>query len=300
MGQLIDKKKQFEIKKVLWITLGLNLFVATIKFVAGDVFNYISLSTSGLESYFDGSSNVLGLMAIHYAFQPADEKHHYGHYKYETLGSLIIALLLIFSAFHIGTDVYAVFSSDGVEAKFGIVPVLTIIISMGVSYFVSWYEGRKAKELGSSLLEADSDHTFGDFIISGGVLLSIILSSFGLTWPDIVVGIAICIYLVYLAFKIVKINLPELLDATPGVTKEILEEIDLMPEVLDMHKFRARGNENFLYIDFHILLEGGLTLFQAHNISHELEENIKKILVGKINHVDITIHMEPYESEHHD
>ena len=77
-----------EIKKVLWITLYLNIFVALIKIIVGNLSGYLSLTSSGLESMFDGASNVLGLISITLAFQPADKDHNYGHFKYENMVGL--------------------------------------------------------------------------------------------------------------------------------------------------------------------------------------------------------------------
>ncbi len=295
-----ERSREEAVKKVLWITLFLNLAVAVLKIVVGDLYNYLSLSSSGLESFFDGSSNVLGLIAIHFSSRPADTDHNYGHHKYETLGSLVIASLIMFSAFQIAFSVYDVFRLGKTHAEFGLVPIISIILSMVMSFFVSRYEMRKGRELKSQLLESDAGHTYGDFVISGGVLASILASAFGFTFLDIFVGLVITVYLVYLAFKILKTNLPELTDASPDVTKSVLEEVDLMPEVLDVHRFRARGTHRYLYLDFHILLEPQLPLLKAHKISHDLEEKIRGILSKDFQFVDIIIHVEPYEKEHHD
>lgn len=295
----VEDRRQGKIRKVLLITLVLNLIVAAMKFSAGYFFNFTSLTSSGIESFFDGSSNVLGLITIYFASRPADESHNYGHHKYETLGSLVIAFLLMFSAFQILSSVWTHWKST-VEPEFGWIPLVSIIVSMGMSLYVSWYEGKVAKETQSSFLEADADHTFGDFIMSGGVLISIITSYFHFRWPDLLIGAAISVYLAYLALKIIKDNLPELMDATPGISESILSEVELMPEILDIHKFRARGNERVLYIDFHILLERKIPLYIAHDISHELEEKIQARLKNKVQLCDITIHVEPFEKDHHD
>lgn len=289
-----------EIQKVLLITLILNIIVASIKFIVGHQYNFLSLTSSGLESFFDGSSNILGLMAMQFAARPADKDHQYGHQKYETLGSLIISFLVIFSAFQIGRDVYQLTSGQTTHARFGIIPVISILTSMAVSYFVSWYESKKGRELKSKLLESDAGHTFGDFVISFGVLISIVCSYFHWAWPDILVGGIVTIYLFFLGVKIMKRNLPELMDATPSFAHEILQHIGMMPEVIDIHKFRARGNEQILYLDFHILLEETLPLNKAHKITHVLEDQIREFLKDRVDKVDIVIHVEPFEENHHD
>lgn len=291
--------RQARIKKVLIVTLILNIMVALLKFVIGHIFDFTSLVSSGIESFFDGSSNILGLITIYYASQPADEGHQYGHHKYETLGSLIIAFLLAFSSFQIIKTVWTNWNSS-IEPQFSWVAVASILFSMAVSFFVSRYESRVGRETQSSFLEADADHTYGDFIMSGGVLITIISSYFHYRWPDLLLGVLISLYLLYLSSRIVKDNLPELMDANPGISDSVLSEVELMPEVLDVHRFRARGNDRVLYIDFHILLEKHIPLYLAHDISHELEDKVKKILHNKAQFIDITIHVEPFEKNHHD
>ncbi len=299
MNVVDEVERQQKIKRVLIITLLLNVLVALIKVIIGSLFDYTSLLSSGIESFFDGSSNILGLITMYYASKPADQQHNYGHHKYETLGSLVIAFLLIFSSWQIMRSVLSHWQSS-VAPQFGWIPICSIIFSMAISLYVSRYEGRVAKETNSSFLEADADHTFGDFIMSGGVLISIISSYFGMHWPDLLIGGLISLYLIYLGVKIVKDNLPELMDATPGVTETILAEVELMPEILDVHKFRARGNERVMYIDFHIQVERNLPLYMAHGIAHELELKIKDLLKDRTQICDITIHVEPYEKDHQD
>ena len=184
----ILKNREQKIKKVLYVTLVLNVLVAVVKIIVGHYFHYLSLTSSGLESLFDGTSNILGLISIYVASQPADEDHHYGHQKYENLGGLVISALLMFSSIQIASEVFTFFKGDYNQPIFGGIPILTILFSMAVSLFVSKYERKKGEELNSAILKADSDHTYGDFIISFGVLISIFTSKFGYVWPDLVFG----------------------------------------------------------------------------------------------------------------
>lgn len=292
--------RQAEINKVLYYTFFLNLMVAVLKIAVGFEFNFLSLISAGIDSTFDGLSNILALVAIHFAHRPADKEHTYGHYKYETIGSLIISVLLIFSAFQVISNLISYFSGDYSKSEFGIIPLICVFISMITSGYVSYYERKKGEELKSSILTADSEHTYGDFIISFGVLFSIICSYYNILWPDFVIGSLICIYLFYLAYKIIKNSLPELLDASPDISKDVHEVVLNINEVKELHRLRARGNDNFVYIDFHLLLNGNLSLRDAHDIAHKVEDEVVNKLSQKYNHVDVIIHVEPYECDHMD
>lgn len=132
-----------QIKRVLWIELGVNIFLALIKIIVGQKFHFLSLTSSGLDSLFDGSSNILGFIAISLAYRPPSSSHPYGRYKYETLGSLLIAGLLIFTSFQIGLQLFEYFGEVPKRGEFGLIPVLTISISIIASYLISKWEKKK-------------------------------------------------------------------------------------------------------------------------------------------------------------
>jgi cation diffusion facilitator family transporter len=286
------------VRKVLFITLFLNIISAGIKIFAGHSFHFISLTSSGLESLFDGTSNVLALISIYFAGQPPDEEHPFGHHKFETIGSLIIGALLFFSAFQIGMETYNIAKEGSVKRNFHIVPVVAILVSMGISLFVSWFERKKAHEHNSNILHADADHTFGDFIVSFAVLTSIIFSAFGVYWLDLVVGGIVSVYLIYLAIKILKSNLPDLVDTSPQFNKGLLSKVEDIEGVVDIHKFRARGNMSYMQVDFHLHLNEDLSFKEAHKIGKKAETQVKEILKDQAHNLDVTVHIEPFDDDH--
>lgn len=295
----IEIKKR-EIKKVLWITLFLNLFVAILKIFVGLDYGYLSLTSSGLESMFDGASNILGLISITLAFRPADSDHNYGHFKYENIGGILLAILLFYSSTQIALETFSIFEGQKEEAIFGLVPLISILVSMSVSLYVSFYEGRKGRELGSKILISDSKHTLGDFVISIAVLISIICSYWHIRWVDVGVGLLVSFYLIYLAIQVFRDNLPELLDESASIDKDLLIEIEKINGVIDVHKFRSRGNENSVFIDCHLHLNENLSLVEAHSVGKEVENVIRNRHQDEFQKMDITIHYEPFDETHKD
>lgn len=292
--------KKKEINKVLYITLVLNFVVAFIKIVVGKQYGYLSLTSSGLESLFDGASNILGLVSIALAFRPADNTHHYGHFKYENIGGILLAILLFYSATQMAFQTFEFFGSTKEKLIFGPIPIISILVSLMMSFGVSYYEGKKGKELKSAILISDSKHTKGDFIISFGVLVSIICSYWKLSWPDLVVGSLISFYLIVLAINVFRENLPDLLDESPEIDKELLVEIEKIENVIDVHNFRARGNLRAVYVDCHLHLNKDLSLLKAHEVGKVVENIIKERLSEEFDSVDVTIHFEPFTPSHKD
>ncbi|HEX2954912.1 MAG TPA: cation transporter, partial [Bacillota bacterium] len=87
------------VRFVLWIILIANFAVAAAKILIGYWIKSNSLSADGIHSLTDGSSNIVGLIGIHFAFQPEDKEPPYGHKKFETLTGLFIAAMLVFLGF---------------------------------------------------------------------------------------------------------------------------------------------------------------------------------------------------------
>ena len=298
MNQETLAAREKSVRAVLVITLLLNLVSATVKIFAGHTFHFISLTSSGLESLFDGSSNVLALVSIYFASQPPDEEHPFGHHKFETIGSLIIGALLVFSAIQIGLETYSIAREGAVQRRFHLAPLVAILVSMAISFFVSWYEKKKGDELNSNILHADAEHTFGDFIVSFAVLLSIVAAAFGVYWLDLLVGGIVSVYLIYLAIKILKSNLPDLVDTSPQINKALLKKVEEIPNVVDIHNFRARGNLSYMQVDFHLHLNADLSLKEAHRVGKQAEKTVREILKEQAHHLDVTVHIEPFDEDH--
>jgi len=294
------KKHEKQIKQVLWIELGVNVFLAVTKLAVGQKFHFLSLTSSGLDSLFDGSSNILAFIAISLAYRPPSSKHPYGRYKYETLGSLLIAGLLVFTSIQIGIQLFQYFGEVPKRGEFGLIPVVTITISIIASYLISKWEKRKGEELNSSLLIADSEHTRGDFLVGIGALISIFCAKFGLWWPDFLIGSIVCVFIFYMAIRIVRENLGLLMDTSPEIEQGLIKKVEEIPEILDIHRFRARGNQKAMFVDFHLLLTPTLSLREAHEVGHLAEEKIKELLKEFSQKVDVTVHIEPFEEDHKD
>ncbi len=103
---LTQRNTGIHVRKVLVITLALNSLVAIAKILYGYITNSIAMTSDGFHSFFDGISNVVGLVGIWIASHPPDERHPYGHKKYETLFTIIIAIMIFITCFQILKKVY--------------------------------------------------------------------------------------------------------------------------------------------------------------------------------------------------
>ena len=296
MGQetLAAREYPSQVRKVLIITLILNSAVALAKIIYGYITNSLGMTSDGFHSFFDGISNVVGLFGIWIASHPPDEDHPYGHKKYETLFTIIIALMIFVTCFQILKKVYLAFIDDHTTLVTG-TSFFIMAVTMGVNVFVMRYEARKGKELGSDFLIADALHTKSDILASSAVITGLILARFGINWADIVVGIIITFFIARIGYKILRDASSVLVDTVCIDTSAVEQAVHEIEGVKGCHSIRTRGQVNAVYLDLHVVVESKLSTEESHGIADNVEKKIKNDFPSV---VDIIVHIEPELEQH--
>jgi len=278
-----------QVRKVLIATLILNVLVALAKAVYGFITNSVAMVSDGFHSFFDGASNVIGLVGIWIASNPPDEKHPYGHKKYETLFTIIIAVMLFTTCFEILKKVYQSFHEDH-KTQVTQTSFLIMIMTTGVNVFVMLYEKRKGKQLGSEFLIADAKHTKSDIVVSLTVIASLVFSRMGYPHADVIVGLIIAIFIARIGYEILKDASNVLVDTVCLNTRAVESLVNSLDGVRGCHDIRTRGSENSIYLDLHVLVGRNLSTEKSHEIADSIEETIKREFPSV---VDIVVHVEP-------
>lgn len=283
-----------QVRKVLVYTLILNSVVALAKVLYGYKTNSVAMMSDGIHSIFDGASNVIGLIGIWIASHPPDEKHSYGHKKYETLFTIIIAVMLFTTCFQILKKVYLSFYEDHntivTQTSF-----VVMLMTMGINIFVMLYEKRKGKQLGSEFLVADAMHTKSDILVSFAVITSLVFTKMGYQRADIIVALMITFFIARIGYTILKEASDILVDTVCIKTSAIKSVVNCIDGVKGCHDIRARGSVNTVYLDLHVLVDSRLLTEKAHDIADTIEKVIKKEFP---NVVDIIVHIEPDLLQH--
>ena len=279
-----------KIRHVLIATLLLNMAVALIKILYGYKTNSISMFSDGFHSFFDGTSNVIGLFGIWIASQPPDESHPYGHRKFDTLSTIAIAVLIFFAGYEILRKAYhGLKEHHDMEVTFMsfVIMSITLLINIGVMT----YERRKGKELKSDFLLADALHTNTDVFVSLSVIVSLIAAKAGYPVIDAVAAVIISFFIAKMGLRILKSATDVLTDAARMNTRKIKDVVMLIEGVKECHEIRTRGSEDAVHIDLHILVNPDVKTGEAHKLAHAVEEAIKKEFPSVI---DVIVHIEPY------
>jgi cation diffusion facilitator family transporter len=278
-----------QVRKVLIYTLILNALVAVAKVVYGLMTNSVAMMSDGFHSVFDGTSNVIGLIGIWIASHPPDEKHPYGHKKYETLFTIIIAVMLFTTCFEILKKVFQSFHEDH-KTNVTQTSFLIMLVTMGVNIFVMFYEKRKGKLLGSDFLIADAKHTKSDILVSLTVIMSLVFTKMGYHRADVIVGLIIAVFIAKIGYEILKNASDVLVDTVCLDTPAIEFVVNSIEGAKGCHNIRTRGSMNSIYLDLHILVDKNMSIEDSHRIADNIEEKIKKEFPSV---VDIVVHIEP-------
>jgi len=291
----VSKDNYKKVRQVLFIILLANFFVAALKIIIGSIVRSASMRADGFHSLSDGSPNIVGLIGIHFASKPEDEKHPYGHYKYETLAGLFISVMLLFAAGNIILDAIQRFK-EPITPEVTVESLMVLIFTLIVNIVVYVTEYRKGKELNSQILISDSMHTRSDVYISLGVLATLIGVKIGIP-PiiDPIASIVVAAFIIHTSYEIFKENSNILLDSAAVDSEAIRDIVMSFEDVKDAHKIRSRSSINYLNIDLHIVVDSKLDVEKAHKLVHDIEDAVK----AKFNKsIQVIAHIEPYKDEY--
>ncbi|WP_027702569.1 cation diffusion facilitator family transporter [Metaclostridioides mangenotii] len=280
-----------KVNQVLSIILFANLGVALLKIIVGSSVKSASMTADGFHSLSDGTSNIIGLIAIFFASRPKDENHPYGHKKIEAIASLIIGIMLLFIAVKIILTAFYNLQNP-VELSINALSLIVMVVTLAINIFVSTYEYRVGKELNSQILMSDSIHTKSDIFISIGVLFTLLGVRLGLpSIVDPIVSLAVSGFIINSSYEVLKSSIGILIDRA-AVDKSMIKELVFeFNEVKDVHNIRSRGSKNDLHIDMHIMVEPFISVEESHKLAHRIEKEIKT----EINtNTQVIVHIEPF------
>ncbi|MFA5352944.1 MAG: cation diffusion facilitator family transporter [Thermodesulfovibrionales bacterium] len=280
------------IRRVLVITLVLNVVVSAAKVVYGHLINSVSMMSDGYHSLFDGVSNVVGLVGVYISSHPPDEKHPYGHRKYETFFTVFVGVLMFITCIEIFKGVYSSLTA-GKTAVVTAEAFLIMLVTLAVNIGVSGYERKRGRQLGSEYLLADSMHTQSDIFVSLGVISGLVLTRLGVPLADPVVGAIVGILVAKAGIGVIRGAAQTLVDETQADTSQVRDLVCTVQGVVDCHGIRTRGTKSHIFVDLHVLVNPAMSIEEAHRIADLVEEAIKERIPGV---VDVVVHIEPSSS----
>ena len=159
-----------------------------------------------------------------------------------------------------------------------------------MNLFVSWYEAREGRRLGSEYLLADATHTRSDLYVSLGVVASFVAAQAGLARTDAVVAGVIGAVIAAQAVQILLRSFHVLTDRAVLEPEAVQEAVRRVTEVKGVREIRTRGSVDATYVDLVAHVDGALSLRAAHEVADRIEDAVKKAHPAV---VDVLVHLEP-------
>lgn len=278
------------VRRVLIIELLLNVLVAGAKGVYGSLTGSLTITADAIHSAVDAGANILGIAVLKQSAESPDSKHPYGHRKFEVLGAVGLGIAIGVVGGNLALSAIANLRSGGSQQKTELLGVVVILGTLVVNIFVATYEARKAKELGSTYLAADAAHTASDVLVTLAVLASYGASHIGIGWADGIGALLVSLFILHVAWDVMKSNLSVLLDVAQGDVAQIEATVVAINGVEGCHRVRSHGTPDAIIVDLHAQADGSLSLQKSHEIAHQIED---ALYASNPRIADVTVHMEP-------
>ena len=282
-----------QVRRVLLITLLLNLLVMGLKAVIGWLTGSLSLLADALHSVTDSANNVLGLIASRFSSPHPDRDHPYGHQKFEAVGALGIAAFLGIACFEILQGaIERLLSPQHPPVKIAASELWLLLIVLGVNIFVAFYERYVGQKVGSPILLADSKHTMSDIWVTISVMGGLIgIWIWGFQWLDVVLAFPVALLVFWSGWSVIQANLPWLVDEM-AIAPEAIHAIAMqVPGVLNCHEIASRGVVGRqTFIEMHLVVDAR-DVETAHRITEEVEARLEE----RYSPTRVLIHIEPPE-----
>ncbi|MBA4437837.1 MAG: cation-efflux pump [Nitrosopumilaceae archaeon] len=276
--------------KVLQISL-LAIFSAfLVELIFGLVSNSLALITDSIHALLDSVVTLVLLLAARMAIKPPDAEHTYGHGKIESLGGLIggIAIFLI-ACFFIYESINRI-QSPPPSILPGMFAIIGGLYTIGIDIFRIILLRRSIQKIGGTTLKADFYHAFMDLGSTLVAIIGIVLVSYGLYHGDFVAALILGGLLAVLSVKLVYKTALDLTDIiSPDLVKNVRDITSSTQGVIGADPILMRRSGDTIFADVTISLRGDTSFDKAHEISSNVEKNIK----NKIPNASITIHFEP-------
>ncbi|RYE06961.1 MAG: cation transporter [Hyphomicrobiales bacterium] len=279
-------------------SLAVGLAVLALKGSAAWLTGSIALYSDALESVVNVVTAIVALVAVRLAARPADAALPYGYGKAEYFSAVIIGVFIGVAALAIFSAAYSGFINpqpfDATPVGIG-VSVLATVLNAGWAYLLI----RTGKRDRSPSLEADGKHLATDVISTVGVLIGVLLTVItGFQQLDAILAALVGLTILWSGWRLLRESVIGLMDVAvdPARLTLIREVISANAEgAIEAHDIRTRQAGRAIFIDFHLVVPGAMSVETAHAICDRIEAKLR----DSVAEAQITIHVEPENKAKH-
>ncbi|MGH2104359.1 cation diffusion facilitator family transporter [Aerococcus urinaeequi] len=278
-------------RRGIYLSIVTYVIISTAKLLVGSNFDSDAVFADGLNNFTDSFASIALLVGMILSQRPADQNHRYGHYKIETLTTLIMSFVIFYIGITVTIDSTTALINQAYAAP---TPINAVVgLSSGVIMSgVYWYNNRLGNKLNSPSLKASAKDNLSDALISFATALSVVLSRTGILWLDGAMAIVVGLIIIKSGYDIFKESAFSLSDGFPQEDLDNYRKIVLMvPGVRAVSDIRGRNYGANVYIDITILVDPEISVQAGHAITEKVESALQK--TEDVTAIDV--HVEPYQ-----
>ncbi len=254
--------------------------------------------SDAVHSSSDVLSTLIVLVGARIAVKNEDKDHNYGHDKFESIASIMLAMLLFATALGLGytgiKDIISASKGDDNYVKPTLLALIAAIVSIVVKEGMYWYTIFYAKKLDSQALKADAWHHRSDAFSSIAGFVGILGAMLGVYVLEGIATVLIALLIVKVSYDIVKVVIRQLTDhaAPEELVSKIYKTINEDGDVKNIDLLKTRISGSIIYVEAEIAVDSALNIIEAHAIAQRVHDKIEETF-EEVKH--IVIHVNPYE-----
>ena len=291
-GTSASERAKQKIRRLAAWSIIVAFGVMGLKFVAWWMTGSVALYSDALESIVNVIAAFAALWAISVSHKPADEDHQYGHHKAEYFSAVLEGVLIVMAALLILSEVWRSLQAPApLEQPWQGLAVNAFAAAINTAWaFVLIRNGRTHR---SPALEADGRHIMTDVVTSVGVIVGLVAAVLtGWYFLDPLLALVVALNILYQGWKVITSSLDGLMDRAVPLedTVRIRDIISANSRgALEVHDLKTRMAGRATFIEFHMVVEAGMTVGESHAIC----DRIEAALAAEVPSVRVVIHVEP-------
>jgi len=264
--------------------------LSILKLIIGYTSNSAALRADGLNNTTDIIASIAVLIGLKLSQIPPDSNHRYGHWKSETIASLMASFIMAVVGIQVLIDVITSLFHEHKDAP-DIIAAYVGVFSALVMYLVYRYNKKLAIRINSNSVMAAAKDNISDAWVSIGAAIGILASQFNMAWIDTVTAILVGILICKTAWGIFKQASHELSDGFDESKIQLYQDVIIKIDgVKGIKEIKGRNYGNNEVIDVVILVDHSLDINEAHDIATHVE----KIMIEDYEVYDVHVHVEPF------
>lgn len=275
-----------------------GVVVLGLKWLAFMMTGSVALYSDALESLVNLATAGVTLFAVRLSLEPPDANHHFGHHKVEYFSAVFAGVLIVVAAMAILREAWAAYLAPRVlDAPFEGAAVNLVAAAINGTWATILVRYGRLRR--SPALAADGRHLMSDVMTSIGVVAGVLLAAAtGWSVLDPAMAAAVAVGILWSGWVVIRDSLGGLMDvAVPEETQARIRDVisEQAGGALEAHDLRTRRAGPAIFVEFHLVVAGEMTVAELHEICDRIEEALKAGVPG----ARPVIHVEPEHKAKH-